>query len=161
MSLWSEFKEFAVKGNVIDLAVGFVIGGAFGTVVSSLVANVIMPPLGLLIGRVDFSKMAVQIGTDPKGGAVLLKYGMFVQACFSFLIIALAHVRDHQDDQPDASRAAAGRRRAAAADQVRRVARGDPGPAREARLIASRSPIRASRARWCPSGSAAPAADSG
>jgi large conductance mechanosensitive channel len=90
MSLWNEFKEVAVKGSVIDLAVGFVIGGAFGTVVSSLVANVIMPPLGLLIGRVDFSKMAVQIGTDPKGGPVLLKYGMFVQACFSFLIIAIA-----------------------------------------------------------------------
>ena len=90
MSLWSEFKEFAVKGSVIDLAVGFVIGGAFGTVVSSLVANVIMPPLGLVIGRVDFSKMAVQIGTDPKGGPVLLKYGMFVQACFSFLISAIA-----------------------------------------------------------------------
>jgi large conductance mechanosensitive channel len=90
MSLWNEFKEFAVKGSVIDLAVGFVIGGAFGTVVSSLVANVIMPPLGLVIGRVDFSKLAVQIGTDPKGGAVLLKYGMFVQACFSFLIVAIA-----------------------------------------------------------------------
>ncbi len=90
MSFWSEFKEFAVKGSVIDLAVGFVIGGAFGTVVSSLVANIIMPPLGLIIGRVDFSKMAVQIGTDPKGGAVLLKYGLFVQACLSFLIVALA-----------------------------------------------------------------------
>lgn len=90
MSLASEFKEFAMKGSVIDLAVGFVIGGAFGTVVSSLVANVIMPPLGLITGRVDFSKMAVAIGTDPKGGPVLLKYGMFVQACFSFLIIAIA-----------------------------------------------------------------------
>jgi large conductance mechanosensitive channel len=90
MSLVSEFKEFAIKGSVIDLAVGFVIGGAFGTVVSSLVANVIMPPLGLVIGRVDFSKMAVQIGTDPKGGPVLLKYGMFVQAVFSFFLIALA-----------------------------------------------------------------------
>jgi large conductance mechanosensitive channel len=90
MSLVSEFKEFAIKGNVIDLAVGFVIGGAFGTVVSSLVANVVMPPLGLLIGRVDFSKMAVQIGTDPKGAPVLLKYGMFVQAVFSFLLVAIA-----------------------------------------------------------------------
>lgn len=90
MSLFSEFREFAVKGSVIDLAVGFVIGGAFGTVVSSLVANIIMPPLGLIIGRVDFSKMAVQIGTDPKGAAVLLKYGMFVQAVFSFLIVAIA-----------------------------------------------------------------------
>ena len=90
MSLVSEFKEFAIKGNVIDLAVGFVIGGAFGTVVSSLVANVVMPPLGILIGRVDFSKMAVQIGTDPKGAPVLLKYGMFVQAVFSFLLVAIA-----------------------------------------------------------------------
>jgi large conductance mechanosensitive channel len=90
MGLWNEFKEFAIKGSVIDLAVGFVIGGAFGTVVSSLVANLIMPPLGLVIGQVDFSKMALQIGTDPKGGPVLLKYGMFVQACFSFLIIAIA-----------------------------------------------------------------------
>ena len=90
MSLVSEFKEFAIKGSVIDLAVGFVIGGAFGTVVSSLVANVIMPPLGLLIGRVDFRKMAVQIGADPKGAPVLLKYGMFVQAVFSFFLIAVA-----------------------------------------------------------------------
>lgn len=89
MSLASEFKEFAVKGNMIDMAIGIVIGAAFGTVVSSLVANLIMPPLGLLTGGIDFSKMAVQIGTDPKGGAVLLKYGLFVQALVSFLIIAL------------------------------------------------------------------------
>ncbi len=68
MSLLGEFKEFAVKGSVIDLAVGFVIGGAFGKVVSSLVSDIIMPPLGLIIGRVDFSKMALQIGTNPKGG---------------------------------------------------------------------------------------------
>jgi len=90
MSLVSEFKEFAVKGNVVDLAVGFVIGGAFGKVVSSLVSDIIMPPLGLLIGRVDFSKMALQIGTNPKGGPVLLQYGMFVNAIIAFLIIAFA-----------------------------------------------------------------------
>ena len=89
MSLASEFKEFAVKGNMIDMAIGIVIGAAFGTVVSSLVADLIMPPLGLLTGGIDFSKMALQIGTDPKGGAVLLKYGLFVQALLSFLIIAL------------------------------------------------------------------------
>ena len=89
MSLASEFKEFAVKGNMIDMAIGIVIGAAFGTVVSSLVADLIMPPLGLLTGGIDFSKMALQIGTDPKGGAVLLKYGLFVQALVSFLIIAL------------------------------------------------------------------------
>ena len=79
MSLLSEFKEFAVKGSVIDLAVRFVIGGAFGKIVSSLVADVIMPPLGLLIGRVNFSSLAV-----------LLKYGLFVQAIFEFLLIAIA-----------------------------------------------------------------------
>jgi large conductance mechanosensitive channel len=90
MSLFSEFKEFAVKGSVIDLAVGFVIGGAFGKVVSSLVSDVIMPPLGLIVGRVDFSKMALQIGTNPKGGAILLQYGMFVNAILAFLIIAFA-----------------------------------------------------------------------
>ena len=90
MSLFSEFKEFAVKGNVIDLAVGFVIGGAFGKVVSSLVSDLIMPPLGLIIGRVDFSKMALQIGTNPKGGPVLLQYGMFVNVVIAFLIVAFA-----------------------------------------------------------------------
>ena len=90
MSLLSEFKEFAIKGSVIDLAVGFVIGGAFGKIVSSLVGNVIMPPLGLLIGRVDFSSLAVSLGSGPGGKAVLLKYGLFVQAIFEFLLIAVA-----------------------------------------------------------------------
>jgi large conductance mechanosensitive channel len=90
MSLFSEFKEFAVKGSVIDLAVGFVIGGAFGKVVSSLVSDVIMPPLGLVTGRVDFSKMALQIGTNPKGGPILLQYGMFVNAIVAFVIVAFA-----------------------------------------------------------------------
>jgi large conductance mechanosensitive channel len=90
MSIFSEFKEFAVKGNVIDLAVGFVIGGAFGKVVSSLVSDLIMPPLGLVTGRVDFSKMALQIGTNPKGGPILLQYGMFVNAVIAFLIVAFA-----------------------------------------------------------------------
>jgi large conductance mechanosensitive channel len=89
MSLASEFKEFAVKGNMIDMAIGIVIGAAFGTVVTSLVADIIMPPLGLLTGGIDFSKMALQIGTGPKGDAVLLKYGLFAQAILSFLIIAL------------------------------------------------------------------------
>ncbi len=89
MSLASEFKEFAVKGNMIDMAIGIVIGAAFGTVVTSLVADIIMPPLGLLTGGIDFSKMAMQIGTAPKGEAVLLKYGLFAQAILSFLIIAL------------------------------------------------------------------------
>jgi large conductance mechanosensitive channel len=88
MSLGSEFKEFAMKGSVIDLAVGVVIGAAFGKIVSSLVADVIMPPIGLLIGNVNFSDLALHIGTDPTGKAVLLKYGVFIQTMFEFVIIA-------------------------------------------------------------------------
>jgi len=90
MGLGTEFKEFAMKGNVIDLAVGVVIGAAFGKIVSSLVGDVIMPPLGLAIGGIDFKEMAVAIGTGPDGKAVLFKYGMFIQAIFEFVLIALA-----------------------------------------------------------------------
>jgi large conductance mechanosensitive channel len=89
MSLGSEFKEFAMKGSVLDLAVGVVIGAAFGKIVASLVGDVIMPPLGLAIGNINFSDLAVHIGTDPKGKEVLLKYGAFIQTVFEFLIIAL------------------------------------------------------------------------
>ena len=89
MSISSEFKEFAMKGNVVDLAVGVIIGAAFGKIVSSFVGDVIMPPLGLLIGGVNFSDFAVALGTDPKGAPVLLKYGAFLQTVFDFLIIAI------------------------------------------------------------------------
>lgn len=90
MSLGSEFKEFAMKGNVIDLAVGVVIGTAFGKIVNSLVVDLIMPPIGLAIGGVNFSDLATRIGTDPEGKAVLFKYGLFFQTLFEFLIIAMA-----------------------------------------------------------------------
>ena len=88
MSIAGEFKEFAMKGNVIDLAVGVIIGAAFGKIVSSLVGDLIMPPLGVLIGGINFSDLAVTVGTDPKGAPVLLKYGAFLQTLFDFLIIA-------------------------------------------------------------------------
>lgn len=88
MKLIAEFKQFAVKGNVIDLAVGVVVGAAFGKIVSALVENVVMPPLGLLLAGVDFKDAAVQIGTDPGGEPVLLHYGMFLQSVFDFTIIA-------------------------------------------------------------------------
>ncbi len=88
MSIASEFKEFAMKGNVIDLAVGVIVGAAFGKIVSSLVGDVIMPPLGILIGGVSFSDFAITLGNDPKGAPVLLKYGAFLQTIFDFLIIA-------------------------------------------------------------------------
>ncbi|MDP9142437.1 MAG: large-conductance mechanosensitive channel protein MscL [Pseudomonadota bacterium] len=91
MSMVSEFKQFAMRGNVVDLAVGVVIGAAFGKIVSSLVADVVMPTIGLLVGGVDFSEMAITlraaVGEQP---AVLLSYGKLVQATLDFIIVAFA-----------------------------------------------------------------------
>lgn len=91
MSLISEFKAFAMRGNVIDMAVGIIIGAAFGKIVSSFVDGVVMPPLGLLIGGVDFSDLAIvlkeAVGETP---AVLLRYGAFIQTVVDFLIVAFA-----------------------------------------------------------------------
>jgi len=90
MSVMQEFKEFAMKGNVLDMAVGVIIGGAFGKIVSSFVGDVIMPLLGRIVGGVNFTDLAWTIGTDPAGAPVLLKYGAFLQATFDFMIIAAA-----------------------------------------------------------------------
>jgi large conductance mechanosensitive channel len=96
MGMMQEFKAFAMKGNVIDLAVGVVIGAAFGKIVTALVDNVVMPPIGLLIGGVDFSKMGITLkeaGVDAAGNAVpavVLNYGTFINALIQFLIIAWA-----------------------------------------------------------------------
>jgi large conductance mechanosensitive channel len=87
MSLASEFKAFAMRGNVIDLAVGVVIGGAFGKIVSSMVDSIIMPIVGALTGGVDFSEMAANIGTEELPAP--LQYGAFVQSSVVFVIIAL------------------------------------------------------------------------
>lgn len=89
MSLIQEFREFAVKGNAVDLAVGVIIGGAFGKIVSSLVADIIMPPIGILIGGVSFTDLALTLKAAADGKpAVMLTYGKFVQAVVDFLIIA-------------------------------------------------------------------------
>ena len=97
-----EFKEFAMKGNVVDMAVGIIIGGAFGTIVKSLVSDVLMPPIGLLLGGVDFANFfaVLKVGTEPGPymsladaqavGAVTVNYGVFVNALISFLIVAFA-----------------------------------------------------------------------
>jgi large conductance mechanosensitive channel len=102
MSMIKEFKEFAVKGNVVDMAVGIIIGGAFGTIVKSLVADVIMPPIGLLLGNVDFSELFVVLksGSAPgpymtladaqAAGAVTINYGIFLNSVVSFVIVAFA-----------------------------------------------------------------------
>jgi large conductance mechanosensitive channel len=91
MSMMKEFKDFAMRGNVIDMAVGIVIGVAFGAIVSSFVTDVITPPLGMLLGGVDFTSMNIilkaAVGETP---AVTLNYGMFLQKLFDFIIVAFA-----------------------------------------------------------------------
>jgi large conductance mechanosensitive channel len=91
MKLVDEFKTFAMKGNVVDMAVGIIIGAAFGKIVSSIVSDIIMPPLGLLIGGVNFSDLRVilKAATDTNP-AVTWNYGNFLQVCFDFLIVAFA-----------------------------------------------------------------------
>ncbi|MGD1042359.1 MAG: large-conductance mechanosensitive channel protein MscL [Sedimentisphaerales bacterium] len=91
MKWLQEFKTFAVRGNVVDMAVGIVIGAAFGKIVSSFVADVIMPPIGLLIGGVDFSKLVITIKKATETtAAVTLNYGNFIQTIIDFVIIAFA-----------------------------------------------------------------------
>ncbi len=91
MSMLQEFKSFAVKGNVVDMAVGIIVGAAFGKIVSSLVEDVIMPPIGLLIGGVNFSDLAITLQEATAGAAaVTVKYGKFLQTIIDFTIIAFA-----------------------------------------------------------------------
>ncbi|MBY6203618.1 large-conductance mechanosensitive channel protein MscL [Halomonas denitrificans] len=91
MGMMTEFKKFAIKGNMVDMAVGIIIGAAFGKVVASLVKDVIMPPLGLAIGGVDFSELAIVLkeATD-EAAAVTINYGAFIQTIVDFLIVAFA-----------------------------------------------------------------------
>ena len=96
MSFMQEFKEFAMRGNVVDMAVGVVIGGAFGKIVGSLVQDVIMPPIGALLGGVDFKSLYINLGSDTyasladaeKAGAPLIKYGAFINTVVDFVIVA-------------------------------------------------------------------------
>jgi large conductance mechanosensitive channel len=107
--VFKEFKEFAAKGNVLDMAVGIIIGGAFGTIVKSLVSDVIMPPVGLLLGGVDFSNLFVVLGNAgpfdslaaaQEAGAATINYGLFVNNCISFLIVAFAMRRQEEAPPP-------------------------------------------------------------
>jgi large conductance mechanosensitive channel len=91
MNMLNEFREFALRGNVVDMAVGIIIGGAFGTIVQSLVKDVIMPPIGLLLGGVDFSDIRVPLRTASAGQeAVTMNIGTFLNNVISFLIVAAA-----------------------------------------------------------------------
>jgi large conductance mechanosensitive channel len=122
MSIISEFKEFAVKGNVVDLAVGVIIGAAFGKIVDSLVADIIMPIVGLVFGKLDFSNLFVVLGSVPPGvpgtladlkkaGVPVLAYGNFITIAVNFIILAfiifmmvkqIIKLRKHQADAPAA-----------------------------------------------------------
>jgi len=91
MSMIKEFKEFAMRGNVVDLAVGIIIGAAFGKIVSSLVNDVLMPPIGILVGGVDFSSLAITLKQAAEGvPAVVIRYGLFINAIIDFIIVAFA-----------------------------------------------------------------------
>jgi large conductance mechanosensitive channel len=106
MSVLREFRDFAVKGNVVDLAVGVIIGAAFGKIVSSLVEDIIMPLIGVIVGGFDFKGLFVQVG------AAKVTYGKFIQTCFDFVIIAASifvavrvinHLRKKQEETPPAA----------------------------------------------------------
>ncbi len=91
MGILTEFREFAVKGNMVDMAVGIIIGGAFGTIVQSLVKDVIMPPIGMLLGGVDFSDLKIPLAeASGDAEAVAINYGVFMNNVISFLIVAFA-----------------------------------------------------------------------
>ncbi|MGA6827620.1 large conductance mechanosensitive channel protein MscL [Nitrospira sp. NS4] len=96
MGMLKEFRDFAMRGNVLDMAIGVIIGGAFGKIVSSLVSDVLMPPIGLLMGKVDFSSLFINLSGTPQpsliaakaAGTPTLNYGVFLQSVFDFVIIA-------------------------------------------------------------------------
>lgn len=89
MSMLTEFKEFAMRGNVVDLAVGVIIGGAFGKIISSFVEDVVMPPIGMALGGVDFKTLAITLkAAEGKAAAVMLNYGKFIQTIVDFAIVA-------------------------------------------------------------------------
>ncbi len=91
MGMLKEFQDFAVKGNVVDMAVGIIIGGAFGTIVKSLVSDIIMPPIGVLMGGLDFSSLALTLkAATADAEAVTLNYGLFINNVISFVIVAWA-----------------------------------------------------------------------
>ncbi len=96
--MWKEFKEFIMRGNVMDMAVGIIIGAAFGKIVSSFVSDVLMPPIGLILGKVDFTNLFITVSGQSfatleeakKAGAVTIRYGLFINTIIDFIIVALA-----------------------------------------------------------------------
>ena len=132
MTILREFREFIARGNVIDLAVGVIIGAAFGKIVTSLVEQVVMPPIGLVLGRVDFAQLKwVLQKADParKLAEVAIGYGAFLNTVIQFLIVALRRLPDDQAAQQRAPPGSPGPDAAAGAQPDRDAARRDPRPA--------------------------------
>ena len=142
MSLFAEFKKFAVRGSVVDLAVGVIIGASFTGIITSLVNDVLMPPVGLALGGVDFANFFLVLKGDPgletlaaakAAKAVTLNYGLFINACINFLIVAFAlfmllrQLNKLVAPTPDAA----------------------PGPSEEALLLRDQGPVRARKHDWC------------
>ena len=139
LKLLSEFRDFALKGNVVDLAVGVIIGAAFGKIVSALVENVLMPPIGYLLGGVDFRDLAINLGTAQT--PVLIRYGVFIQTVVDFAIIAFVLFMVHQDDHHHAEAL----RRRAAGGSAQAHAVGDlpqGNPRRPGEEVAERATLR-------------------
>ncbi len=146
MSMFKEFKDFAMRGNVVDMAVGIIIGAAFGTIIKSLVSDVIMPPIGLALGNVDFSQLFLVLKQGAPGGpyatlvdaqtagAVTVNYGAFINTIISFIIIAFAVFMLIR--------------------QMNRLKRQEPAPApstKECPYCFSTIPIKATRCGYCTS----------
>jgi large conductance mechanosensitive channel len=141
-----EFREFAVKGNVLDMAVGIIIGAAFGKIVSSLVEDVIMPPIGLLLGKVDFSNLFISLNGQPyptvaaakAAGAATINYGLFLNNIISFVIVAFAVFLMVK-----------------LVNRLRREAKGEEPPAdptdKECPFCCSKVPLKATRCAHCTS----------
>ncbi len=142
--MWKEFREFAVKGNVIDMAIGVIIGGAFGKIVSSLLADVLMPPIGLLMGKVDFSSLFISLNGQSypslaaakAAGAPTINYGVFLNTFLDFAIVAFVIFL--------------------VIKQINRLKRQEPAPAaspttQECRFCLSSIPIKATRCSHCTS----------
>ena len=140
--MWKEFRDFAVKGNVIDMAIGVIIGGAFGKIVSSLLSDVLMPPLGLLMGRVDFSSLFISLNGQSypslqaakAAGAPTINYGVFLDTVLNFTIVAFVIF--------------------VAIKQINRLKREAPAPAaapttKECRYCLSTIPLKATRCAHC------------
>ena len=146
MNILKEFREFAMRGNVVDMAVGIIIGGAFGTIVSSLVDDILMPPLGLLLGGVDFTNFFLvlkegatagpyaSLAEAKAAGAVSLNYGVFLNAMVSFLIVAFAAFMLIR-----------------AINTMRRKEEAAPATTKECPYCASSIPLKASRCPQCTS----------